>query len=112
FRWHAFLFVLAFCASLALVVGTHRLFCAIKASDEELKLEYPWPRSNVRLNWSDITEAKVEVHQFRFRYMFRLSVKADSSTYLSPWAGKKEVQQAHDAIQAHLGKPQKSFPAN
>ena len=112
FRWHPIFIVFAFGASLALVVGTHRLFDRIETGDAGLTLDYPWPRSDVHLNWEDVTASKVEVHRFRRRTMFRLSVKAGSSVYVSPWTGQDETQRAYDAIQAHLGKPQKSLPKN
>jgi hypothetical protein len=111
-RWHVLSAALAFAISVALVVGINRLFVGIEAGDTRLTLDYPWPRSNVHLNWEDITQANVETQQFRFRYMFRLRVEAGSKVYWSPWNGKEETQRALDIIQAHLGKPEKNSAAN
>jgi len=113
-RWYFFSAVLAFGASLALVVGTHRLFVGLEVDDSGLILHYPWPRSNVHLALAAVTESKIEVQESGVwrRIMFRLSIKAGPSVYVSPWAGKKEAQQANEAVQAHLGKPQKNSPDN
>lgn len=111
-RWHLLFAVVAFAISVALVVGIHRHFVGIDAGDARLTLDYPWPRSDVRLDWRDVTQANVETQQFRFRYMFRLKVEAASQVFWSPWTGKEEVQRAHEIIQAHLGKSEKSSAAN
>lgn len=109
-RWHVLCGVLVFGVSLLLVVGTARLFAGIETSESGLTLDYPWPRSNVYLNWKEVTESKVETHHFRRGYKFRLRVEAPSAVYVSPWTDKKEVQSAHDLIQAHLRKPETNLP--
>src|SRR4051794_25023627 len=71
-RWYLVGVVFAFALSFALVVGTHRLFVGIEPTEKQLILHYPWPRSNVRLNWDEIAQSDVEIQRSRFRQMFRL----------------------------------------
>ena len=110
FRWHAVFMAFAYGATLALVVGLHRLFAGIETSETGLTLDYPWPRSDVYLDWKDVTAFTVESHHFKRGYSFRLRVEAGSSIYISPWTGREETQRARDLIQAHLNKREKQNP--
>jgi hypothetical protein len=106
-RWYLAVGLLAFGISVALVVGTRQLFIGVGTEDKRLTLEYPWPRSDVHLNWGDVSKANMETRQFGAwgRHMFRLQVIAGSSVYSSPWSGgDADVRRAQDVIRAHLAK--------
>src|SRR5262245_35579541 len=84
-RWHLVAAVVALGIVVALVVGSHRLFVGVETGETEIVLDYPWPRSDVRLRLQDISEADVECSQFGIwgRSMFRLRVRSPSAEYWS-----------------------------
>src|SRR5256885_9481478 len=113
-RWYAIVGLISFGISVVLVAGIHPLVIGVEATDTTLTLENPWPHSNVRLGWAEVSEAHVESRQFgvRGKTKFRLSVKARSSDYFSLWIGTAdEVQRAQAIIRSHLTKPVPQSPA-
>jgi hypothetical protein len=105
FRWHLLCGAIGFGISVAVVVGIHKSFVSVEAGDGELTLLYTWPRSDVRLKWIDIKDARVETRQFGVwrAGSNRLSVTSDGVDYVSLWCGAGDnVQRAYKAVKMHL----------
>ncbi len=105
FGWHLCAAALSICLVWTLIVGSHRLFVRVSVDSAGLLLSYPWPRSNVRLVWPEVSQAVVESRPFGIfeATRFRLRVESADSVFCSPWsASAKDLNLACDAIQSHL----------
>src|SRR5262245_4593425 len=58
-RWYLLVYLVCFGLAWFFVIGVHRLLVAVDVQDSRLILKYPWPRSNVEIDWRDVNEAKI-----------------------------------------------------
>ncbi len=114
-RWPFVVGAMVLGGALALVVGLHRSFVGIEAGDNGLMLDYPWPRSNVRLSWADVSEVAMDKKEFGTwrTTRFSLRVQAGDSVFRSPWsATTQEINQALDLIQKQISERKKRLEPN
>lgn len=91
-----------------IVAGTELLFCfryifhGIEINNE-LQLDYQWPRKDVYLKWNDIKSVNIERTQLKLRYGSRLRIEAEKDAYFSVWTSEVSVLlDAHRAIEKRL----------
>ncbi|HWF17660.1 MAG TPA: hypothetical protein VG754_00240 [Verrucomicrobiae bacterium] len=109
-RWQFLIGILSLALTWALIVTPHRDFFVIQADDAALTLNYLWPRSNVRLEWGEVSNAAIDRREFGiFRKLrFCLRVNARGTTYTSQWLpDRKEATRALDFIRLHVSNLQK-----
>jgi hypothetical protein len=99
FRWLIIGPMLIFAFAVGLVGWRyHNTFFSVELSEKIIRLEYPWPRSDVSLQLGDVIQAEVESRRSRLRYLFRLRIVTKAGPYVSLWTGEKEALDAQAAI--------------
>lgn len=88
-------------------IASNRTYDAITIGDE-LILDYPWPKSDIRIPWSEVVKVSVEKkvsRQSKISRRMRLRIDTQQRFFTSLWIGtldSKPVTEAREAIEAKL----------